>query len=89
MLFLLFPLLVLSQRLPDFVPDSDHLQSTLSIDYIDAAQDVCLVNEKCLNGYGMRKILRFATMIHNRGNGDAFLGAPPSDRTSPSNAFYW
>ncbi|KAJ3090607.1 hypothetical protein HK102_003198, partial [Quaeritorhiza haematococci] len=44
--------------LPDFEPDAQYLQQTLSIDRIDADQDPCLIREKCLSGPGMRTILR-------------------------------
>lgn len=41
------------EALPDFFPDSDYLQSTLYIDYVDAATDPCLTNEGCITGNGM------------------------------------
>ncbi|KAJ3016162.1 hypothetical protein HKX48_004184 [Thoreauomyces humboldtii] len=75
--------------LPDFLPDSAHAQSTLYIDHVDAAEDPCLVNEGCLAGNGTRTILRFGSMVHNIGNGDAYLGRPPANRTDPNNPVYW
>ena len=75
--------------LPDFEPDGLHLQQTLSIDYIDADNDPCLIQERCLEGPGIRKVLRFATMIHNRGTDDVVLGQPPAEVNSLTNPPYW
>ncbi|KNC96198.1 uncharacterized protein SPPG_08352 [Spizellomyces punctatus DAOM BR117] len=75
--------------LPDFFPDADHLQKHLYIDYVDAAEDPCLINEGCLTGNGTRMLLRFPSMVHNNGTADAFLGKPPADRDDPNNPPYW
>ncbi len=75
--------------LPDFQPDGAHLQQSLSIDYIDADQDPCLIQEGCLEGPGIRKILRFSTMVHNSGTEDVYLGQPPIEINSPTNPPYW
>lgn len=65
--------------LPDFQPDAAYLLSTLHIDHLDAGTpenpvDTCMIREGCLAGYGNRTVVRFGTMIWNRGPGDAFLG---------------
>ncbi|KAJ3071809.1 hypothetical protein HK102_006369 [Quaeritorhiza haematococci] len=75
--------------LPDFEPDEVYLQQTLSIDEVNGDEDQCLIQENCISGGGMRTILRFGTMIHNRGLGDAYLGQPPADRFNPNNPEYW
>ncbi|KAJ3271371.1 hypothetical protein HK104_004702 [Borealophlyctis nickersoniae] len=75
--------------LPDFVPDQEHLQNTLSLDYIDAAADPCLIQEKCLGGDGQRTIVRFGSMVHNKGTADAFLGNPPAVIGAADNPPYW
>ena len=49
------------ENLPDFKPDADYLRSTLSLDTIDATSDPCLIQENCLNGPGLRTVLRFGT----------------------------
>lgn len=69
--------------LPDFVPDQDFLHSTLSIDEVDVAEDSCLVAEGCVNGLGLRKVLRFGTRIANVGQADFHLGVPPGP------GFHW
>ncbi len=77
------------QGLPDFQPDSTYLQQTLSIDYVNATMDQCLIAERCLTGKGQRKILRFGTMVHNRGTADAILGQPPHAVDEGTNPPYW
>ncbi|TPX32070.1 hypothetical protein SmJEL517_g04782 [Synchytrium microbalum] len=62
---------------------------TIIIDYMDAESDLCLIHENCLSGTGRRKILRFSTMVHNRGTADAVLGHPPADRYAANNPPYW
>ncbi|KAJ3096167.1 hypothetical protein HDU97_006173 [Phlyctochytrium planicorne] len=76
------------QALPDFYPDSSYLAETLSLGYVNADEDPCLANEGCLNGPGIRRILRFGTKIHNIGPGDAILGQPPAT-IGPENPPYW
>ncbi|KAJ3042158.1 hypothetical protein HDV00_008044 [Rhizophlyctis rosea] len=74
--------------LPDFEPDADHLTETLTIDLIDAGADPCLIKENCLQGQGTRTIIRFGTMVHNKGTGDAYLGEPPHI-IAADNPPYW
>ncbi|KAJ3045457.1 hypothetical protein HK097_001197 [Rhizophlyctis rosea] len=75
--------------LPDFVPDADHLTATLTLDYIDAGADPCLIKENCLQGNGTRTIIRFGTMVHNTGTADAYLGEPPHVIDAEANPPYW
>ncbi|KAJ1556019.1 hypothetical protein HK405_008701 [Cladochytrium tenue] len=74
--------------LADFVPDQGYLARTMSLDYVDADADPCLVHENCLSGPGMRRVLRFGTKVHNTGTADAILGGPPRS-ISPDNPPYW
>ncbi|MGB1207439.1 MAG: lysyl oxidase family protein [Chitinophagales bacterium] len=48
--------------------------------------DACFVNEGCMNGYGIRQILRFTTRIENIGNQDYFIGQTP---TEPNDQWEW
>ncbi|KAJ3183697.1 Lysyl oxidase 3 [Gaertneriomyces sp. JEL0708] len=75
--------------LPDFRPDSEHLQRTLYIDYMDASSDMCLINEGCFSGDGKRKLLKFGTKVHNVGTKDAYLGQPPAERYGNDIPAYW
>ncbi|KAJ3210671.1 hypothetical protein HDU67_005125 [Dinochytrium kinnereticum] len=75
-------------ELPDFSPDAGYLAETLSLGYVDSDADPCLMNEGCLSGPGMRRVLRFGTMIHNYGKVDAVLGNPPLS-VRPENPAYW
>ncbi|KAJ3331602.1 Lysyl oxidase 3 [Blyttiomyces sp. JEL0837] len=59
--------------LADFEPDQAYLASTMSMDFVDADADPCLVREGCLSGPGLRRVLRFGTKIHNIGTADAVL----------------
>lgn len=63
---------------PDLVIRQDVLTSTAYLDKIDVT-DECLIEEGCLNGYGMRDILRFSTYIENNGDADYFIGTPGVD----------
>lgn len=38
--------------------------------------DECMVQEKCVNGFGTREIIRFDTHIDNIGDEDYFIGTP-------------
>ena len=67
---------------PDLVIDDPYLRERLYIDYIDADENPCFVNENCLGGPGMRKVVRFGTRIGNIGNADLTLGVPPANGTN-------
>ena len=63
---------------PDLVVDGDYLRETIVLDSINA-DDQCLINERCLQGLGLRQLLRFGTRIANLGNADLQLGRPVDD----------
>ena len=64
-------------NLPDIIPGAEYLGETISIDYIDVGDDNCLVAEGCVDGTGVRKVLRFGTQVGNIGTADMVLGVPP------------
>jgi len=63
---------------PDLVVVESALLNSLTA-YTLNNNDECYVNEGCINGTGLRQILRFTTHIKNVGNQDFYVGAPPSD----------
>jgi hypothetical protein len=80
-----------SGKLPDFSPDADFLAKSLFIDHVNATDDPCLIKEGCVSGLGMRKVLRFGTLVHNLGPGDAAVGKPPKTPFLPDSPpwFEW
>jgi hypothetical protein len=64
------------RALPDLVLDADYLRTTLAQDFVDASADLCLLNEGCVTGTGMRRVVRFGTRSGNIGNADLLLGRP-------------
>ncbi len=60
---------------PDLMIDSLALASSISVG-IQNGNDVCLIGEGCLAGYGVRQILNFTTTIRNIGDQDYYIGAP-------------
>ncbi len=60
---------------PDLLLRQDVLESSIYLDVLDAT-DECLVNEGCINGLGMRDIIRFTTHIQNIGELDYVIGEP-------------
>ncbi len=63
---------------PDLAVLLQPLYSSLYATTINST-DACLVNEGCLQGLGVRQILRFTTHIKNIGNQDYFIGVPSAD----------
>ena len=63
-------------RGPDLTMLEEPMRKSMQIDYVNADEDPCLINEGCLNGYGMRTVLRFDTHIKNIGDQDYFIGKP-------------
>lgn len=63
---------------PDLTVVQSAMESSLSMDTRNA--DQCSVEEGCLNGYGLRDIIRFTTHIKNVGNADYYIG-----QANPSN----
>lgn len=66
---------------PDLIIEKDDIVRTLYLDEVNANQDPCLINEGCLNGFGLRKVLRFDTKIRNIGDQDYFIGKPYGNPT--------
>ncbi len=60
---------------PDLVIHQGLLESSIKTDQIQSS-NACLVEEGCLQGYGLRDILRFSTRIDNIGDADYFIGDP-------------
>jgi hypothetical protein len=67
---------------PDLMILQSAIQNSLQMDQVDAQN--CYVNEGCLNGYGLRDVLRFTTHIKNIGTADYYIGNPT---TSPVGQF--
>ncbi|MCB9295063.1 MAG: T9SS type A sorting domain-containing protein [Lewinellaceae bacterium] len=69
---------------PDLLVRQDILANSLALDSI-LSDDPCLIEEGCLQGYGMRDIIRFTTWIENIGELDYYIGQPAYD----NNQFTW
>lgn len=67
------------RRLPDLVVDGDYLRSTVQQDFVDASADMCLFNEGCVTGDGMRRVIRFGTRTGNVGSAELVAGRPALD----------
>ncbi len=65
---------------PDLLMRQDVLETSI---YLSSkfADDECLIEEGCMNGYGMRDIIRFSTRIDNIGELDYYIGEPSTDNT--------
>jgi hypothetical protein len=61
---------------PDMIVDGQLLRETIREDVVDASTDMCLINEQCVSGPGLRRVIRFATQIANIGNRDLVVGTP-------------
>ena len=64
---------------PDLAVDADTLRHTLHVDTVDGDADPCLVLEQCVAGPGVRKVLRFSTVIANVGCADFIVSGNASD----------
>ncbi len=62
--------------LPDLVLDAEYLRTTVAQDFVDASADPCLLNEGCVTGSGLRRVVRFGTRSGNIGNADLKMGTP-------------
>ena len=58
----------------DLILLQDVLESSVHLSTIDASENDCLIEENCLQGYGLRDIIRFSTHIQNIGELDYFIG---------------
>jgi hypothetical protein len=63
-------------NLPDLAVDEVELQRSMMFETRNFPPDDCAVFEGCVDGTGMRKLLRFSTVTPNYGPGDVFLGDP-------------
>jgi len=63
-------------RFPDLIVGQQTLRNSLFVAYVDIGADACLVNEGCVGGVGVRRVIRFSTLIANIGTADLTLGRP-------------
>ena len=64
---------------PDLTVDQPALASSLYMSSMNVPANDCQVEEGCMNGYGMRDIIRFSTHIKNIGNMDYYIGSPSAN----------
>jgi hypothetical protein len=62
--------------MPDLTIDSGRLASSMVIEDRPFSGASCAVDEQCVGGTGVRKLLRFDTRTPNIGTGDLTLGDP-------------
>jgi len=65
---------------PDLTINEAATTASVDIDFVNANADPCLLEEGCVSGPGMRRVLVFDTETPNIGSGDLIVGEP-----SPSN----
>jgi hypothetical protein len=65
--------------LPDLVLDAAYLEATIQQAVVDASLDSCLINERCITGVGLRRVVRFGTRSGNIGTADLVAGRPALD----------
>lgn len=64
---------------PDLIVLEDVLSSSLYMSSMNVPANDCQVEEGCMNGYGLRDIMRFTTHIQNIGNLDYYIGSPSAN----------
>ena len=64
---------------PDLVIDQDYMRDTLYLDYLYVDPSDCYIEERCVTGSGVRKLVRFGTRISNLGTQDLSIGIPGGD----------
>ena len=64
---------------PDLIVLEDVLSNSLYMSSMNVPANDCQVEEGCMNGYGMRDIIRFTTHIQNIGNLDYYIGSPSAN----------
>lgn len=69
---------------PDLMLRQDILANSLQLTTVNST-DPCLIEEGCLQGYGLRDVIRFTTWIENIGQLDYYIGEPSYD----NNQFTW
>jgi len=61
---------------PDLLIVESEITNSLYFDTENVQATDCRIDEGCLNGYGLRDILRFTTHIKNIGEADYYIGVP-------------
>jgi hypothetical protein len=67
----------------DIFIDATQIEGRFDIEWQEFRADSCEIAEACVQGTGMRRLLRFDTWTPNIGEADLFLGQP----TTPSDVF--
>lgn len=70
------------ESLPDLIVDGTYLMATVQEDVVDASADMCLFAEGCVNGPGLRRVVRFGTRSANVGAADVVVGRPEAGNPS-------
>src|SRR5688572_26633941 len=70
---------------PDLMVVESAITSSLYFDQLTVNQTDCRIDEGCLNGYGLRDVLRFTTWIKNIGAQDYYIGVPSASNPQFSN----
>jgi hypothetical protein len=75
------PAAVVAQDLPDLVVHVPTLAENAHEELKTIGTDDCTLKpaDRCVDGPGMRKLLRFSVLALNRGTADLFLGAPSAN----------
>jgi hypothetical protein len=68
-----------STALPDLTLEASLITNTLVVQDQFFSPDACEVAEACVGAAGLRRLLRFTTVVGNRGAGDLALGPPQLD----------
>ncbi len=71
----IFPGNPLCNHGPDLEINQSDLESSIFVSTING-NDVCLIGEGCLSGYGNRYVINFTTTINNIGDKDYYIGVP-------------
>ncbi len=75
---------------PDLAVPVSTIRNTLRVETVHNLEEQnCLIEERCIAGYGTRQLLRFSTEIRNIGDMDYFLGQPPPDEDEESDQWEW
>lgn len=61
---------------PDLTVRGDVLAGSIELAAINVGPTDCFIAEGCLDGFGIREIVRFTTHIQNIGNQDFYIGSP-------------
>jgi len=64
---------------PDLIVVQSAIETSMYLSTQNVPGNDCYVAEGCMNGYGMRDIIRFTTHIKNIGNLDYYIGSPSAN----------